>query len=231
MLNNLKDLNLNHSEIKLNNKTISLDKLKTKEIYLHCLYPLKRPSCIEAWESCLNLIINWDKVCKIVNHSFQARKQKQFHWKSVHRCIYTEDRLKQMGKSNGICKICNENVETICHLLCDCIVVKPVWSKMESIIKNVTGINIVLDNESKIFGVCVDELREINYIINLIIYETKWQIWKNRNCVRYGKNISLESSNIVRNIEIGYKITAQHFKLTKYCTNLYKKLEKILNML
>ena len=102
---------------------------------------------------------------------------------------------------------------------------------MESIIKNVTGINIVLDNESKIFGVCVDELREINYIINLIIYETKWQIWKNRNYVRYGKNISLESSNIVRNIEIGYKITAQHFKLTKYCTNLYKKLEKILNML
>ena len=40
------------------------------------------------------------------NAEIFERKSSNFHYKMLHRSVYSEVRLKKMNKSNGICKVC-----------------------------------------------------------------------------------------------------------------------------
>ena len=104
-----------------------------------------------------------------------------------------------MGNSNGVCKICNRNEETLCHLLFDCSQANNVWQNIEIYILNKCGIHINLTKEIVLFGMNLDN-KEIEIIVNLLIFETKWQIWKNRNCVKYGSKISFSYTQIFQNV-------------------------------
>ena len=98
---NSKNIRILDDKISLNNSDRDFWKLKTKEIYFHCLYPIKKPKCIEAWESILHCEISWKDVCKIINKSIQGNKQKQLHWKIIQRALYSEVRLEKIGKSTN----------------------------------------------------------------------------------------------------------------------------------
>ena len=105
--------------------------------------------------------------------------------------MFTESKMQQMNRSNGICQICNLHTETLCHLLIDCVCIKPLWSCIENVLFNITNHNIELSNDVIILGVKYD-MKHIEFLYNFFILNTKWIIWKNRNSVRYGKNKSLQ---------------------------------------
>ena len=61
-----------------------------------------------------------------------------------------------------------------------------VWTKIEQYIKSTFDINIKFRYQDIVFGIdvkCVED-----QIIVVIVMETKWQIWKQRNRAKYGKN-------------------------------------------
>ena len=58
------------------------------------------------------------------DHIVFNRKSFDFHFKYNHRAVYTESRLKQMGRSDGNCKLCKTKTEDLCHLLFECIHIK-----------------------------------------------------------------------------------------------------------
>ena len=183
-----------------NGKTIELKNLLSRDIYYHIFYPQKPPSCIEKWNNIFNKKLEWQSIFrKIFVHKLVDRKRIDFHWKVIHRAIYTEHRLQKMGQSNGLCKICNQNDETLCHLIFDCSHAKNVWKNIEVYIMNKCGRTINLTKEVVLFGISVND-KELDIIINLLIYETKWQIWKNRNCVKYGNKIALSYRQIFQNV-------------------------------
>lgn len=148
-----RQLHLTENAIILNNSEIELEKLKTRDIYYQCLYPIKIPKFIESWETILETEISWKEIFKILDKTFQGNKQKQLHWKIIHRAIYSETKLAGMGKSNGICKLCNLELEDITHLFFRCRNIKNIWGDIESLILEKTGVKAKLDICNVLFGV------------------------------------------------------------------------------
>ena len=106
ILTNIKTVDLRDDCIRVNNREVrSLRDLRFKEIYYHNFYPVNMPKCIETWARKLETEIDWRKVCQIMLESVQGRKQNDFHWKCIHRGVFTETRLKKMNRSNGICTL------------------------------------------------------------------------------------------------------------------------------
>ena len=196
-----KDLKLSENIILVNNSEIDPQKFKSKEIYYHCLYPVKIPKFIETWETKLNLEINWKEIFNILSTSIQENKQKQLHWKIIHRAIYTESKLASMGKSNGICKLCNDEVEDLQHLFYNCKQINNIWRSLENLISNKYGFDVLFGVCNILFGINEPILKDYNHLINLAILECKWQIWKNRNNVKFGKKESLSHLNIFENVK------------------------------
>jgi hypothetical protein len=238
-LNNINDRNLTvtshiqnkqkviitHNIIEVNNRIIDPNKFRTKDIYCHCLYPIKKPTCIDTWETLLLQEIAWDEICQIFNNSIQRNKQKDYHWKVVHRAIYSESRLSRMGKSNGICKLCNNLEENTCHLLYYCEKINPVWAVIEERVNNIINTEVNIDISTVILGMSARELGISQYIVNLFIYEAKWQIWKNRNAVKYGKEACITVDKLCANIRNGCKTVVKLFQGSNGRKKLKLKLE------
>ena len=209
MLYNIKTIQLSDQIICINDKEIPLIRLKTKEIYYHSLYPQKLPNCVAAWTQFFGYEIDWGQICKVINYSIQNRKQKDFHWKVIHRAVYTESRLHHMGRSNGICKICELESEDISHLLFNCSEINAVWNSIEDKIFAITEKDIHIDFEKVLFGEYTEtadkHLNSYTLIVNLFIYQSKWEIWKNRNSVRYGNKTSLTVNEMFNKIEASCK--------------------------
>ena len=157
------------------------------------IYLLNKPNSIKAWENILDCHIcelSWHEICINLNNPLQVNKISDFNWKCVHRSIYSELRLEKMRRSNGICKLCNVKTESLCHLLYFCDHVYPIWNATENKLHEMFNINVNINEKMVIFGTTPDKYNENVYIYNIIncfISEVKWQIWKNRNNVKYGK--------------------------------------------
>ena len=71
------------------------------------------PTCVERWKKIFDKNLEIKDVFDSCNfHTIHNRKCSDFHWKTVHRAIYSEKRLQQMKRSDGKCKICKTEDET-----------------------------------------------------------------------------------------------------------------------
>ena len=101
--------------------------------------------------------------------------------------------------------------------------VNPVWLMVEDKLRTITGENTHLDLEKILFGennlIGEHNLTYDTYIVNLFIYETKWQIWKNRNSVKYGNKQSMAAIAIFEQIVESCK------RILKFFINTHGKIE------
>ncbi len=144
----------------------------------------------------------------------QSNKKKQFHWKIVHRAVYCETRLARMGKSNGICRICNDEEEDIVHMLIHCKQTSNIWQHMVVQINELLNLDITFDDETKLFGAWTNQFDCKYYIVNLMIVETLWQIWKNRNNVKYGNKPTRNIDELFKDINAGFKEELKCFRFS-----------------
>jgi len=187
LLKNTKDLQMSHSDIRINNKVVDFKKIKQKEIYFACLYPAAKPSCVIAWSRIFQMEVNLKDIFTGFKHLIHNRKGLNFHWKTLHRAIYSETRLQKMNKSDGKCKLCLTEDETICHLLVNCTIVKPIWNRLQNVLHDVTKHNLPLNTQNIIFGITNNQAASENarIIYNFVIFIAKWYVWKHRNNVIY----------------------------------------------
>ena len=212
----LKNVKLNHDNIKINNIDVNYKKVKEKDLYHLCLYPIELPQCVNAWKRILQCELKIVDVFSNCNHIIYHRKGLDFHWKTLHRSIYSEEKLRIMHKSNGICKVCNTEPETICHLLFDCQNVKPLWLKINDLLISATGEDYQIKVKNVILGFdknTITDSDDVRIIYNFVIIIVKWNIWKHRNNVKFG-------STTVQNTEWLYK------QITQSCSS---EIEKICN--
>ena len=113
-----------------------------------------------------------------------------------------------MKLSNGICKLCGVEKETLCHLLCECSKIEIIWSLIRNFLYKICKVDLFINVDEILFGVDLSN-RPIENVANFIIIETKWQIWKNRNNVKYNQEC-LSAENIFNNVKTGCKSKAFH---------------------
>ena len=102
---------------------------------------------------------------------------------------------------------------------------------MQNLISEIVNRNFVLSIENVIFGINDKEIKVLNYIINLIIYESKWHIWKNRNAVKYGHKECISEEALYQNIENGYKLQYKLFSESQHGENIKAKIDELVSIL
>ena len=172
------------------------------------MYPAAKPSCLAAWEHHFGIELQIQDI-KIVNHLLYDRKSFNFHWKCIHRDVFTESRLKKMKKSNGKCTVCTIDNENIPHLLYECPIIKPIWTKIEQLMYNLTGENVNINVQSILFSSMRTQQKCSNIFFNFLVYAAKWRIWKHRNNIKYGQARVKSSNDIFLDIVMDYKNQAE----------------------
>ena len=229
LLQNTQKLVMSTSEIRFNNKVIDVKKLKQKEIYYSCLYPTQKPSCLEAWSRVFQHEILINEIKRIKKPLF-CKKAFNFHWKTLHHAIYTETRLQKMSKSNGVCKLCENENETICHMLMECEKVQNVWEQIEHLLSQLLQTNVNLSLKDIVFGKLGHQSTTVIFT-NFIIYNSKWIIWKHRNNVRYGKEIVKDSKIIYSHVLKYCKKISNDFVHSKQNRNINENVQTLLHTL
>ena len=108
------------------------------------------------------------------------RKICDFNWRVFYGVLPIENRLKSMRKSDGICKLCNCQAETLKHLFLECSKLGNIWNMVQGLLCKALDMDISVDYKTIILG---KDIKEKNYdVINMSVFICKWEIWKRRNC-------------------------------------------------
>ena len=167
-----------------------LKNLTSKEIYMMFLNnkgtEIKSKSYWKEKFKNPNLDFDLWFTCNL-NSSIIPRKCIDFNWKIFHGKICTETILKKMKFSDGICCVCNNEIENVDHLLLKCQGIDVVWKYIENIIMKFMKTKIIL-NEKIILGGILKESFECE-VVNLMLSIARYIIWKRRNRIKYEQNI------------------------------------------
>ena len=105
---------------------------------------------------------------------------------------------------------------------------------IEQKLSNVLNTFVLIDLETVIFGNDIDEPefpKSNHYIVNLFLYETKWQLWKNRNNVKFGKESTLTVEKLYEKISSACKEESNLFVKSSNKTNLKRILTPLLKQI
>ena len=122
------------------------------------------------WQEKLNTIFteeNWYEIYSIPRSITDDTKLINFHFKLVHRIIYTNDRLfKCKIVTSDLCTFCEQEKETIEHLFLLCPYTKLFWNSVSRYIELKTHVVFDLSPTSILLGITnVNDLyTELNFI-------------------------------------------------------------------
>ena len=107
-----------------------------------------------------------------------------------------------MRCSDGICRYCNSEVESLQHLFWTCPNAKGIWNIiipiLDTLSVNLCEIDIANPESCALIGFFTKPWKSV--LINTIILEAKWYIWKSRNEAKY-ENKRLDPVLIVKRIK------------------------------
>ena len=136
--------------------------------------------------------LNWKSICYTLSKIKCKQSIIKFQWKCLHIIGYSEYRLQKMGKSDGQCHFCKNEIESLMHLFYRCHTFKHVIDELKHIFNIIFEKNIVLVEENVTLVVHEGERTADLLLVNLIICMLIWVVWKTRNYIKYNKSIYRE---------------------------------------
>lgn len=146
---------------------------------------------VNYWQSKFdNVNIDFNKwfACMFMN-TMIPRKSVDFNWKIFHGQVNTENKLKAMHFSTGVCVLCKCQEENLEHLLIDCEQVYKAWQEVEYTLRYIADVTETYFEFTR-FNMMVGYLKSgYQYeIMNVILSITRWIIWKRRCIEKYEKS-------------------------------------------
>ena len=124
-----------------------------------------------------NREIIWSKVWESVHNSIINYKIQSSVWEMIHRNFICGYILRQMGKGDGICKLCNTIEENRTHIFMSCKIINGLYQYLSYIIINLGSI---ITEKEKAFGIF--EQNDANSKLrNYITYSIRHIVYRNRN--------------------------------------------------
>ena len=209
--------------IKLNCGSVPISDVTSKQIYDSFLRKKQIPPTAQQklTDKYSETFINWEKVYSLPFRTTLDSKLREFQYKILNNIVFTNDKLFRFGLSQSPnCTFCNEEPESIEHLLSRCKVSSEFWKEVLSWLKDN---NIIIESLNEI-GLFLGnfEKTEDFLIINHILLLGKYYIYV-RKC--HGSLPSLRGfiARIRRVYNIELHIARERNKLTTH----FKKWEKL----
>jgi hypothetical protein len=116
----------------------------------------------------------------------------------MHNRCWTTDRLAKRGLPHpSVCPLCDQEEETIQHLLISCVFAKHFWYLLlrRSGLPNLSSDNALCSLEDYWWSRAVDKVpRDLQLGFNSLVILGAWSLWRHRNdCVFNGRSPSLAS--------------------------------------
>ena len=128
-----------------------------------------------------DMVINWKKVYSLPFRTTLDSKLREFQYKILNNIVFTNDKLFSFGLSQSPnCTFCNEEPESLEHLLSRCKVSSEFWKQVLSWLKEN---NIVIEsfNEIGLFFGIFEEMEDF-LVINHVMLLGKYYIYV-RKCL------------------------------------------------
>lgn len=107
----------------------------------------------------------WRDSFKLMYQTMHSTKTLIVQFKILHNIIATKEKLFQWGMSDtDVCSSCNEDIETLPHLLVECEVVKIFWNDLKYWLQEKTDILIHLTMQEIILGLQNENLHLFNCV-------------------------------------------------------------------
>jgi hypothetical protein len=200
-------------------KQVWKDILSTKRKHLYeLLNSTKKKSAGEIYWEKKYENIDWQQLYVMLECQVLDRKVLDFQWKCLNGAIMTEQRLKTFNYSDGICKVCGAEDETLSHILLECDSQGDFWKEViRSVKENVDGYSF------KEFDVML--INQESEVVNWFFMNAKWILWK-RRCIIKFDNVWINEATLIRwfnkFVEERVKIGKQssNWKKAKFFTNI-----------
>ena len=162
---------------KLNCGSFSISDVTSKQIYNSILCKKQIPPTAQQkiTDKYSDTVINWKKVYSLPFRTILDSKLREFKYKILNNIVFTIDELFFFGLSQSPnCTFCNEEPESLEHLLSHCKVSSEVWKEVLSWLKDN---NIVIEsfNEIGLFLGIFEETEDF-FIINHVLLLGKYYI-------------------------------------------------------
>ena len=149
----------------------------------------------------------WENVYKLPFFSTIESKLRSFQFKINHNIYYTNEKLKQVKKSDtDLCSFCNEEKETLIHLFVNCKHVKVLWMFANQLIQRTSSLPTLTDTD-KLLGlhekVDLSHFDAVNHLLILVKYFIHLCKHKNtKSCVPRLKEKIIDTERMEKMIAI-----------------------------
>ena len=177
--------------------------LKNKTVYKTIQVSNIKPTCIEKWRNRFpGHDINWENVFTDT-YKLNDAYLRWFEMKILHRILPTQKLLHNMGLvASPICDFCENEVETILHLMWECPFTRLFWNRLSGWISSRCPKHAEL--ELDIFSIMFLEIETMDPILHLIIALAKNYIFK------------CKTNRSVPNLRAFRSILSQRYSVEKY---------------
>ena len=113
-------------------------------------------------------------------------KYRSFQYRLLQRALVTNNDLYKWGiVSSPTCYFCNNDKETILHMMCKCPIVRALWNDVKILIENTLHISICLSDTNIILNKLTSPK---NHVVNFICLVVKQYIYRQK-CLKENLNI------------------------------------------
>ena len=170
---------------------ISFSSIKTRDFYQRLLSENKiQPKCISVFPQ-----LNFKNIWHNMYLNCIDPHARDVYWKVIHEVIYVNYFLfsKRITKENQ-CPLCKTQVETINHLFLECKFVNPLNKVVLSLIRQITNNQITFSELVFRFHFLPKLPKRITEICLILLTESRYVIWLNRNLVKHESKTTCWSS-------------------------------------
>jgi len=220
------DLNIDHNKMSVQLKNDiwkPVEKCPRKELYVLRCGTVNISRKETEWSN-KYVNIEWNKVYNPDEKKMCSRKVSEFQWKCINGAVTTGEKLKKMNLTDGVCKMCGCEQETLEHMLVDCDTLNNFWTIVIQMIKK--NVPDFCYKEKHVFVGYTDGDYQTNNIVNFLQMNAIWQIWKRRCVIMYDERWITEEELwefFLCNIRSAEDI-AKHFESNKV-KELFNKLK------
>ncbi len=192
---------------------VNLENCVLKDICRLLACDVIRSDVEKYWEGAFGLI-DWSAVYLIQQCHLLERKVRDFRWLVINKGLTTEAKLKHFTESNGMCKLCDLESEDERHIVIDCETLGNFWSHIFVALRKIDGVNFQIQDS---LFVCSTEQSDL---VNVIIEEAKWQVWKRRCLIRY-ENMWIDEAQMLGRLKTHLLLRKEVLINTKHKNNEY----------
>ena len=157
---------------------INLQLMDTKQVYSLLLCDAQEKPSVSLRNE--NVFVNFDLVWKNTHHPFLCPSLRDLNWRVSHDVLPVNEKLHRdtpFTTRTDKCPLCNIGVEDTTHLFLLCPFSNPVLEVVESIIKDIVGVQVLLDRNAMLFNILPKECDKFVPICLLLISTYKDNIW------------------------------------------------------